>query len=77
MRPDVRRDPDVLDRAAARLRDAARCLHAGAGPAAGGEPVALARRIAEELDGLAEAAAAAATAVRAADRRAATDIRGV
>ena len=66
MRPDVRRDPDALDDAATRLRGLAADLREVPATVAG-EHGASARRIADELDSLAESALRAAGAVRATD----------
>ena len=75
MRPDLRYDPVALDRAAGRLRDLAAGLREDADPVAGGEHAAVARRIADELDSLADAASRAADRVRDADDTAAARLR--
>ncbi|SFN91875.1 hypothetical protein SAMN05216207_102477 [Pseudonocardia ammonioxydans] len=76
MRPDLRYDPAALDRAAGRLRDLAAGLREDAGPVAGREHAAVAHRIADELDSLADAAGRAAGRIRDADDTAAARIRG-
>lgn len=75
MRPDVQRDPDVLDRAAARLLEAAADLRAAASDPVPDAPGADARRIADELDSLAATAARAGATTRAADESAAARLR--
>lgn len=88
MRPDLRWDPDVLERAAARLRELAGSLrdelqdderattgrdHDGAAPP--GEHGAAARRIADELDSLADGATRSAAGARDMDDATATAFR--
>lgn len=75
MRPDLRCAPDALDRAAGRLRDLAAGLRDDAGPVAAGEHAVVARRIADELESLADAALRAAARVRDADDLAAARLR--
>ncbi|MBP2365833.1 hypothetical protein [Pseudonocardia parietis] len=76
MRPDLHWDPDVLDRAAARLRELAATLRDDARAATDGDHAgaatidehgAAARRIADELDSLAGSAARSAAAARDVD----------
>jgi uncharacterized protein YukE len=75
MRPDVQRDPDALDRAAARLRETAADLRSAVAGRSLGDHGSDARRIADELDGLATTATHAATTTRHADTAAAARLR--
>ncbi|MEQ3550600.1 hypothetical protein WIS52_08980 [Pseudonocardia nematodicida] len=77
MRPDVRRDPDELDRAAARLRALAADLHEAAVPSSTGHHGTLAGRIVHELAALADTATRSAAVARRADRSAADGFRGL
>ncbi|KAA1031104.1 hypothetical protein FVA95_08815 [Pseudonocardia sp. EV170527-09] len=76
MRPDVRRDPDALDRAARGLADLAAGLTEApvTGPGDGDRAVRL-RRVADELASLADAARRAAATARVADTAAAAAFR--
>ncbi|MBN9737478.1 MULTISPECIES: hypothetical protein [unclassified Pseudonocardia] len=76
MRPDVQRDPDALDRAAARLRETAADLRSVvAGRSLGDHHRIGAHRIVDELDSLATTATHAATTTRHADNAAAARLR--
>ncbi|ANY07446.1 hypothetical protein [Pseudonocardia sp. HH130630-07] len=74
MGADVQRDPDRLERAAARLRHAAADLRTDAGAATAGSGTA-ARLIADELDSLAATAAHTATTTRDTDTATAVRLR--
>ncbi|MBC3189762.1 hypothetical protein H7X46_01615 [Pseudonocardia sp. C8] len=71
MRPDLRLDPEVLERAAARLRGLASDLGDTCAPVLTGECGTTAGRIADELESLAGTAVRSAAAAREADRVAA------
>ncbi|WP_224392182.1 hypothetical protein [Pseudonocardia sp. ICBG1293] len=77
MRPDVRRDPDGLERVARGLDDLAAGLTGApaTGDGDGARAVRL-RRVVDELTVLADAARRAATAARTADAGAAAALRG-
>ncbi|WP_344028953.1 hypothetical protein [Pseudonocardia kongjuensis] len=75
MRPDLRRDPDALDRMATRLDDAVVDLRAAVAAGPTGEHGRDALRIADELESLAATARYCAGAARAADEMTAAAFR--
>ncbi|OSY41040.1 MULTISPECIES: hypothetical protein [Pseudonocardia] len=77
MRPELRRDPDALDRVAARLDDLVADLRAAVGAGPAGEHGIDALRIADELESLAGTARYCAGTARAADAASAAAFRAV
>ncbi|MEJ8280263.1 hypothetical protein [Pseudonocardia spirodelae] len=77
MRPDLRRDPDALDRAADALSGPAAALDRAAAEVPDPDRALRLRRVAEELTSLAAAARRAAATTRAADGDAARGFTGL
>ncbi|MEV1291219.1 hypothetical protein [Pseudonocardia sp. NPDC049635] len=75
MRPDLQRDPDALDRAAARLDDVVVDLRAAGAAGPTGDHGVDALRIADELESLAGTARCCAATARAADEMSAAAFR--